>query len=124
MLDAKREIVDSEGTRWVHNIDAETYQAVSPDGDASVPMPAIVFEQAFPKLYELFENAVNDQKIEAEDDHEHFEIVPPDDAKPACPECQNIVTSVAICTHSEECLALPCEHELTMKQLNEMTGVH
>ena len=49
-----QELTDENGTRWVHDEAADTYQPISPDGDASVPMPAVVFSMAYPDLYALF----------------------------------------------------------------------
>lgn len=46
-----QELTDLDGTRWVRDESADTYQPISPEGDASVPMPAIVFRSVYPELY-------------------------------------------------------------------------
>ena len=48
------DLTDADGTRWVYDQAADTYQPISPDGDASVPMPAIVFASVYPELYGMF----------------------------------------------------------------------
>lgn len=49
-----KELTDDDGTRWVYDPVANTYQPISPEGDASVPMPAIVFASVYPELYQQF----------------------------------------------------------------------
>lgn len=49
-----KELTDNDGTRWIYDEAANTYQPIAPDGDASVPMPAIVFQHVYPELARLF----------------------------------------------------------------------
>lgn len=46
------QVTDAQGVTWVYDPQAETYQP-----GESVPMPAMVFERAFPEVHAMFKAA-------------------------------------------------------------------
>lgn len=54
--------------------------------------------------------------------HSHFSISPPAGSAPKCPHCGGLVMEVAFCTLSDTCLVVPCEHELSITEFEELVG--
>lgn len=52
------------------------------------------------------------------EEHDHYELTPPDDKDPHCPVCQVKVQRLLICTLVDFFVVDPCEHEVPMHEFD------